>query len=136
VLFYQIYNCLVIVTHVSSNQAIMISKQSEVNVMMSEATRTIPAKSLYTAMPQLISRVNHRNSETALVIHGILSRVLMKFPGQAVWTLTWLRNSANKDRARIGDFIFKNAQDGLVKRKQKKMPENAFILGETGKILD
>jgi hypothetical protein len=96
----------------------MSTMQREINEIMSNATRTIEAKSFYTAMPQLISRVNLRNSETALVVHGILSRVLMKFPGQALWALTWLRYSANKDRARIGDYIFKNAQDGLIKRKQ------------------
>jgi serine/threonine-protein kinase ATR len=97
--------------------------QEEINEIMSQASMTVPAQSFYTAMPQLISRVNHRNSETALVVHGILSRVLMEFPGQALWTLTWLRNSANKDRAKIGDNIFKHAQDGLLEKKQKKCQE-------------
>ena len=71
-------------------------------------------------MPQLISRIGHENKETAQVVGGILTRVLTKHPEQAMWSLAWLLNSADKERAAIGEDIFKRAQASLLKRNEKK----------------
>lgn len=87
---------------------------------MSRQFKNIPAHCLYTALPQLISRISHPHGETATTVHAILTRVLRKYPAQAMWSLAWLLHSADKDRALIGDNILKGAQDALLKRKDPK----------------
>jgi hypothetical protein len=47
---------------------------------MAKKIQTDPAQAFYTAMAQLISRVIHDDKETALVVRGILRRVLTKVP--------------------------------------------------------
>lgn len=98
----------------------------EVNDLLSTSLGKIPAHCFYTAMPQLISRIGHENEETAQVVRGILTKVLTKYPGQAMWSLAWLLNSADKQRANTGEEIFKNAQNSLLKRKDTK---SANLLG-------
>lgn len=97
-----------------------VHRRTEANDLLSMNMRTIPAHCFYTAMPQLISRIGHENKETAQVVCGILTRVLTKHPEQAMWSLAWLLNSADKERNAIGEDIFKRAQASLLKRNEKK----------------
>lgn len=94
--------------------------QNEANEIVSKTLRTIPAHCFYTAMPQLISRIGHRNNETAQVVIALLTRVLTKHPAQAMWSLAWLLHSADKERVSVGEQIFKDAQSSLLKRKENK----------------
>jgi ATP adenylyltransferase/5',5'''-P-1,P-4-tetraphosphate phosphorylase II len=95
--------------------------QNEANLCMANNMKAIPQASFYTAMPQLVSRVIHDDKETALVVQGILKRVLIKFPQQAMWPLAWLKGSRNAERLTIGEEIFKDAQRALNKANQKTM---------------
>lgn len=70
-------------------------------------------------MSQLIAQVIHTNKDTASIVQTILSRVLAKYPEQAMWSLSWLQNSKNKDRAKIGKEIFADAQKFLDNKKPK-----------------
>jgi phosphatidylinositol kinase/protein kinase (PI-3 family) len=88
---------------------------------MAKNLKVIPPAAFYTAIPQLVSRVVHRNNETALIVKKILERVLFKFPLQAMWHLAWLKGSKNSDRSRIGEEIFKEAQAVLIKTKHTDM---------------
>jgi len=84
-------------------------KQEEANTLMLSHMKQIPAHAFYTVIPQLIARVIHDNGDTATVVRGILRRVLIKFPAQAMWALGWLRFSRDIERKRAGDNIFKEA---------------------------
>jgi serine/threonine-protein kinase ATR len=95
--------------------ASLSASQDEANAFMAKKFKQIPAQAFYTAMAQLISRVIHDDKETALVVRGILRRVLTKFPGQAMWPLAWLRQSRDPERLQIGDALFHEAERGLMK---------------------
>ena len=69
-------------------------------------------------MPQLISRVIHDNTDTAQVVRRILGRVLTKFPQQAMWPLAWLKGSKDPARAKIGEEIFREAQNTFSKNNK------------------
>ena len=90
------------------------NKQDEANQLFQEAASRIPSSMFYTATPQLISRLCHPNSHTALAVQTLLTRVLSKFPGQAMWALAWVRNSLDKTRSSIGNEIFKSAQKSIM----------------------
>lgn len=87
---------------------------------MASNFKKIPAQAFYTAMPQLISRVIHDDQETALVVRGILKRVLIKFPAEAMWALGWLRHSKQVGRREVGEAIFSEAISALSKHKTER----------------
>lgn len=82
---------------------------------MANNLKEIPSASFYTAIPQLVSRVTHHDGDTAIVVYGILKRVLIKFPQQAMWPLACLKGSKQPDRQKIGEKLFKEAQTKLGK---------------------
>jgi len=100
----------------------LLESQKKANNLMLEFRSKIPSYSYYTALPQLISRINHRNMDTAKLVKKILIRVLTKFPEQAMWPLAWILHSSNSERAAIGQEIFNSAekhhaqQDNVLKR--------------------
>lgn len=103
------------------SKADILTGQRDANALISQNFLVIPAHSFYTAISQLISRISHRNSETAASVKFILIRILYKHPAQAMWPLAWLRHSAKSDRAQIGEEIFDVAQKELAKRGNLKM---------------
>jgi len=98
--------------------ALQLEKAQEIaNEVIGRNVRAIPAISFYTALPQLISRVGHRDKMTAEVVIIILKRLLTRFPQQVMWSLGWLRNSANSVRQRAGHEIFKGAQKNFREKE-------------------
>lgn len=94
--------------------------QAWANRFMAEKFLDIPAEAFYTAIPQLISSVVHKNPETAKVVRGILARVLERFPAQAMWPLAWLRQSQHKERCKAGESIFRDAERILAQAKSSR----------------
>ena len=94
--------------------------QAEANKLVAGMVRSIPAIAFYTALPQLISRVGHRDVNTSDVVISILKRLLVKFPQQTMWSVGWLRNSANVTRAKAGEEIFRGAQKNLREKEDFK----------------
>ena len=95
-------------------------RQSSLTRHMSEKCSSIPALAFYSALPQLISRTTDPNSDLSKIIMSILSRVLSKFPGQAMWHLAWLRQSNDPGRKQIGNRIFKTAEQVLGKESRSE----------------
>ena len=79
----------------------------------------IQAHAFYTAIPQLIAQIVHTNEETASIVQSILTRVLYKFPEQAMWPLAWLRQSKDGGRRRAGEAIFNLAKTKLENHGDK-----------------
>jgi len=94
--------------------------QAKANKLVSGMVRSIPAVAFYTALPQLISRVGHRDGATSNIVILILKRLLVKFPQQTMWSVGWLRNSANTIRAKAGEEIFRGAQKNLREKEDFK----------------
>lgn len=94
---------------------ILNGKQSDLNETVAGKYRAIPAHAFYSALPQLISRVADPNGDLSLVIRTILSRVLSRFPGQAMWPLAWLLRSKASNRRAAGERVFKEAESQLLK---------------------
>jgi serine/threonine-protein kinase ATR len=108
------------------------NKQDEVNRLFQEAASRIPSSMFYIATPQLISRLIHPNAQTSLTVQTLLTRVLAKFPGQAMWALAWVRNSLDKARANLGNEIFHSAQKSIITwaANEKKVDASRKLLFE------
>lgn len=105
--------------------------QDEANACVVKYMKAIPVAAFYSVLPQLISRIGHQDQDTVTVICAILRRLLVKFPAQALWQLSWLRQSVHKDRRKKGDEVFKGAQKVLRKNEDLGMHD----LLETSKNL-
>eukprot|EP00977_Amphora_coffeiformis_P015047 scaffold4341_cov161-Amphora_coffeaeformis.AAC.1 len=88
-------------------------RQNELTKYLANAHNEIQAQAFYSALPQLISRIMDSNGDLKGVIRSILSRVLGKFPEQAMWPLAWLRQSKDGKRSEMGELIFKEAEKQL-----------------------
>ena len=100
--------------------ATLRSNQEKANALLKDCIKTIPAISYYAVLPQLVSRLNHRDEDTCAIVSAILKRVLTKFPKQAMWGLAWLRNSVHPERQLKGEEIFKAAQKNLQRSEDMK----------------
>ena len=98
----------------------MAKTQRDANEMVALALRKIPPRVFYTAMPQLISQIMHVNAETSMAVRNILSRVLVKYPEQAMWPLGWLCHSKNEQRKKIGEKIFKDSAKHCGEKKRTR----------------
>jgi hypothetical protein len=82
------------------------SNQSTLNGVIQRLAKEIPEHLFYTALPQLISCVVHRNCETSNNVALIIRNVLAKYPRQSMWACGWLRFSKSVDKKRAGDVSF------------------------------
>jgi serine/threonine-protein kinase ATR len=98
-----------------------VNNQEKANQLASGLVKSVAVHAFYTAMPQLISRITHRDVHTATVVRAILKRILTKFPAQAMWGLAWLRNSADKVRSKVGEDLFLGAEKNLRRLEHMKM---------------
>ena len=98
----------------------------QANHMMATKFIIIESIAFYTAMPQLIAQILHHDYlGTAIVVQGILQRVLKKLPEQAMWPLAWLLSSEDKERADIGANIFEGARENLLCSKRKQSQKSS-----------
>lgn len=77
--------------------------QVQMNKMINSFASQIAPHLFYTALPQLISSVVHTNGETSKNVALILRNVLARYPGQAMWSCGWLRQSKNEKKKNAGD---------------------------------
>ncbi len=75
----------------------------QMNEVINSFASKIPEHVFYTALPQLISSVVHENEETSKNVALILRNVLARYPGQAMWSCGWLRNSKNNMKKNAGE---------------------------------
>ena len=75
----------------------------QMNKVINSFASKIPEHVFYTALPQLISSVVHENEETSKNVALILRNVLARYPGQAMWSCGWLRNSKNNTKKNAGE---------------------------------
>ncbi|CAB9501042.1 protein kinase ATR [Seminavis robusta] len=91
------------------------------NKFMLENVKLVSTKTFYTAMPQLIAQIMHKDSRTAEIVQALLKEVLARYPEQAMWPLAWLCHSTNSNRNRIGQDIFKAAEKALDKNNKNSL---------------
>ena len=64
-----------------------MSKFNEIHKLVKRMSTTVPAWQFATAIPQLISRICHKNSEVHELLESVIMGVLAVYPHQTVWHL-------------------------------------------------
>ena len=65
----------------------------DVSAIMTDFAKTLPTSAWLAVLPQLISRVCHPNADVAKVTKSIITRVLLRFPQQVLWSLAAVSKS-------------------------------------------
>lgn len=65
----------------------------------------MPAYMFYTALPQIVSRITHSNTEVFRWLQMIIQKVVMAHPQQALWSLLAVCTSTQSDRRARGALI-------------------------------
>lgn len=97
------------------------SCRSEAIQFMMNCAKELSSKHYFTVIPQLIAQINHSHPAAAQIAKFMLTRVLKKFPEQAMWPLAWLLHSKDANRARVGGKIFKDATNSTKNAQMKKL---------------
>ncbi|KAL5033391.1 hypothetical protein BDV3_000378 [Batrachochytrium dendrobatidis] len=83
-----------------------IKKYEALNQHMRRLCTTLPTYQFLTAMPQLVSRISHKNQQVQQVIEAIIVNVMRVFPQQTLWHLMAVGKSTVKSRVRRVTSIF------------------------------
>ncbi len=94
--------------------ALLEENQEQMNSLIKSFVGKIPEHLFYTVLPQLLSCVIHQNDETASNVALILTSVLAKYPGQAMWSCGWLRYSKSKEKNEVGEVSMTDVGVTLV----------------------
>jgi len=65
----------------------------DVNAVVQEFAKSLPTSAWLAVLPQLISRVCHPNAVVNRITKDIITRVLLRFPQQVLWSLAAVSNS-------------------------------------------
>ena len=90
-------------------QAVLKNIHAEVDIVIN----SIPPHVYMTALPQLVSRIGHRNEEVLLRLRKIIGSVILEYPQQALWFVYFVVNSTNGSegigRSKVMREILQNA---------------------------
>mmetsp|Transcript_33811 Transcript_33811/g.54794 ORF Transcript_33811/g.54794 Transcript_33811/m.54794 type:complete len:1076 (+) Transcript_33811:213-3440(+) len=89
----------------SGGQALPAAWIRQVNEQIAKFGSEIPLYCWYTALPQMISRIMHKNVDVFNILRTIISRVVCAYPQQALWMLIPICKSANHERRQRAEEI-------------------------------
>ena len=89
-----------------NNSQAKIEKFNELHRLIKKLSERLPAWQFVTAMPQLISRICHKNPKVHQVIEAIIQGVLALYPEQMLWHLVSVSKSTLKIRSDRINQIF------------------------------
>ncbi|KAH9938115.1 uncharacterized protein B0H18DRAFT_1080892 [Fomitopsis serialis] len=75
------------------------------NTEIEKSIKTIPVYKWYTAFPQIVSRVGHKNEMVYKLLSLIVSRVIQEYPKQSLWLFVSAVKSTKTQRSQRGRDI-------------------------------
>jgi hypothetical protein len=70
----------------------------EITLKMKQLCDNLPPYQWYTALPQLISRIAHRNADVFACLKNIIRKIVIKYPDQSLWRLMGVKKSKFETR--------------------------------------
>ncbi|KAF8859864.1 protein kinase-like protein rad3 [Acephala macrosclerotiorum] len=71
----------------------------------------LPAYMFYTALPQIVARIAHQNTEVFRFLQDMIIKVIAAYPRQALWSLLAVCASTQSDRKTRGATILSNVRN-------------------------
>ncbi|KAF9266203.1 hypothetical protein L218DRAFT_101271 [Marasmius fiardii PR-910] len=77
----------------------------KINMVVSDAIKYTPMYKWFTAFPQMVSRLEHRNSNVRKILFNLIGGVIKEYPKQALWLFASVLGSKNSKRRAYGKYI-------------------------------
>ncbi|KAI9206311.1 uncharacterized protein BJ171DRAFT_28115 [Polychytrium aggregatum] len=107
---------------------------SNLNKVIQELHMALPAYQFLTALPQLISRICHRNVSVHSILEAIIVKVVSTYPHQALWHIVSMSKSIDKNRFQRWGELLKRLKE--VSLNQNTAPNLQGILAGSLKLTD
>ncbi len=104
--------------------------QVRANEVLSTMAPLIHESVWFMCMPQLVSRVGHRNPDTLAILTAIVLRVMAAYPKQGIWHVAGLVHSLNADRKKMVRRVLQETYKLIVGSKA----EDALMLVDSQKL--
>jgi len=98
--------------------------------MMENFAKSIPSHCWLISLPQLISRICHKNNEVAFIARHIVVQTIMQYPQQGLWQMAAVSKSGVQVRRSAASGILGNA------KKAAKTEHERFIFAESGALCE
>lgn len=106
---------------------------ADMNAIVNEAGRTLPAYEWLMCFPQVASRVCHPNSVVVSGVRQIMINVLRAYPTQAMWPVLGLSRSLNSKRRYEAKHIIAETERAFAKAQRQDI---ATSFEEGGLLVD
>jgi serine/threonine-protein kinase ATR len=93
----------------------------QIHTRLQKYVAKMPAYMFYTALPQIVSRINHPNQEVFKWLQVIIHKVVSAHPQQALWSLLAVCTSTQQERRSRGGTIL-----NLLMKSSKKSGVDSF----------
>eukprot|EP00898_Chlorokybus_atmophyticus_P004675 jgi/Chlat1/5208/Chrsp33S05180 len=101
-----------------------------VTTIVRDCATDVPAYAWLTALPQLISRILHRNAEVTRLLSVIISKVVGAFPLQALWPVVAVSRSAVAARREQAGRIIQASKQCLKEKGCKLLKDYQSFIDE------
>jgi serine/threonine-protein kinase ATR len=103
---------------------------ASIKVMMEKFAKSIPSHCWLISLPQLISRICHKNSEVVNITRHIVVQTIMQYPQQGLWQMAAVSKSGVQVRRSAASGILGNA------KKAAKSEHERSIFSESGALCE
>lgn len=108
----------------SSSNKDLKSVHGKVMSIMRGCLKDLPAYQWLTVLPQLVSRICHKNEEIVRLVKHIITSVLRQYPQQALWIMAAVSKSTVPSRREAAAEIIQAARKGF---SQGNSGNNLFV---------
>ncbi|KAH9248203.1 hypothetical protein BASA81_014163 [Batrachochytrium salamandrivorans] len=112
-----------------------VKKFEMLNQHMRKLCITLPTYQFLSAMPQLVSRISHKNQQVQQVIEATIVDVMRVFPQQTLWHLMSVGKSTVKSRVRRVTSIFSKLKNEANARNPGRCNTESLVM-EAQKLTD
>ncbi|PHH51422.1 Protein kinase rad3 [Ceratocystis fimbriata CBS 114723] len=120
-----------------------LAELNAIHACIEKFTRRLPAYVFYTALPQMVARITHKNADAVKLLVNIIAKVVASYPQQALWGIFPLlmtpRNAERSSRGKEILSVIRAADPKLdgrpvaeIIRKGEKLAAQLVWLSQTG----
>lgn len=96
----------------------------------------MPAYMFYTALPQIVARINHPNPDVLKYLTSMIFKVVSAHPQQALWSLLAVCSSTQIDRKTKGVNILQSLRSGSAKKSDNSSIDIKSLIKSGERLAD
>nr|ODO02228.1 serine/threonine-protein kinase ATR [Cryptococcus depauperatus CBS 7855] len=108
----------------------------KIHRIIQDCAENLPAYQFFTAFPQIVSRIVHPNRDVFKILRGIMSRVIMDYPQQALWPMVGVMQSRRNERRQTCREVLDRATNAASMIKDADRFSSALLKFTDDKVED